>query len=137
MAPIRVAGFGYTGQAMSRWTNSLNSIFILDKIRPRKSFFTSLLNLIFRNNFERMPACLVIHFLTNQMQIKLNSMKKIETRFCKFLVNLGPYGEYFHRLFLSLTGIFDAENKNHPLWDQKSSLFLGSEIIEARNQRIW
>ena len=46
-------------------------------------------------------------------------------------------GEYFHRLFLSLTGISDAKNKNHPLWDQKSSLFLGSEIIEARNQQIW
>ena len=48
------------------------------------------------------------------------------------------YGEYFHRLFLSLTGISDAEKKNiHNEWDQKSSLFLGSEIIEARNQRIW
>ena len=48
------------------------------------------------------------------------------------------YGKYFEQLFLSLTGISDAKNKNHPLrWDQKSSLFLGSEIIEARNQRIW
>ena len=28
-------------------------------------------------------------------------------------------------------------SENHPLWDQKSSLFLGSGIIEARNQRIW
>ena len=66
--------YGYTEQAMSRWTNSLNSISIFDKIRPRKSFFTSLLNLIFRNNSEN--ACLVIHLLTNQMQIKLNSIKK-------------------------------------------------------------
>ena len=88
MALIRVAGFGYTEQAMSRWTNSLNSISIFDKIRPRKSYFTSLLNLIFRNNSEN--ACLVIHFLTNQMQIKFNSIKKIEIRFCKFLVNTGP-----------------------------------------------
>ena len=32
----------------------------------------------------------MIHFLTNQMQIKFNSMKKIEIRFGKFLVNLGP-----------------------------------------------
>ena len=47
------------------------------------------------------------------------------------------YGEYFERLFLSLTGISDAKNKNHPLWDRKSSLFLGSEIIEARNKRFW
>ena len=47
------------------------------------------------------------------------------------------YGKYFERLFLSLTGISDAKNVNHPLWDQKSSLFLGSEVIEARNQRIW
>ena len=31
----------------------------------------------------------------------------------------------------------DNNNKNHPLWDQQSSLFQGSEIIEARNQRIW
>ena len=46
------------------------------------------------------------------------------------------YGKYFERIFLSLTGISDAKNKNHPLWDQKSSLFLGSEIIEARNQQI-
>ena len=29
-APIRVAGFGYTEQAMSRWTNSRNSISIFD-----------------------------------------------------------------------------------------------------------
>ena len=47
------------------------------------------------------------------------------------------YGKYFQRLFLSLTGISDAKNKNHPLCDQKSSLYLGPEIIEARNQRIW
>ena len=47
------------------------------------------------------------------------------------------YGRYFRQLFLSSTGISDAKNKNHPLWDQKSSLFLGSEIVEARNQRIW
>ena len=47
------------------------------------------------------------------------------------------YGKYFERLVLSLTGISDAENKKHPLWDQKSSLFLGYEIVEARNQRIW
>ena len=45
--------------------------------------------------------------------------------------------EIFSRLFLSLTGISDDKNKNYPLWDQKSSLLLGSEIIEARNQRIW
>ena len=31
----------------------------------------------------------------------------------------------------------DDNNKNQPLWDQQSSLYLGSEIIEARNQRIW
>ena len=47
------------------------------------------------------------------------------------------YGKYFERLFLSLTGISDAKNKNHPLWDHKSSSFVGSEKIEARNQRIW
>ena len=35
---------------------------------------------------------MVIHFLTNQMQIKFNSIKKkIEIRCDKFLVNLGPY----------------------------------------------
>ena len=28
--------------------------------------------------------------------------------------------------FYFLTGISDAKNKNNPLWDQKSSLFLGS-----------
>ena len=50
-------------------------------------FFASSLNLIFRNNSEN--ACLVIHFLTNQMQIKFNSKKKIEIRFGKFLVNSG------------------------------------------------
>ena len=43
------------------------------------------------------------------------------------------YGKYFERLFLSSTGISDAKNENHPLWDHKSSLFLGSEIIKARN----
>ena len=54
-----------------------------------KNFFTSLLNLIFRNNSEN--ACLVTHFLTNQMQLTFyNSIKKIEIRFGKFLVNLGP-----------------------------------------------
>ena len=37
-------------------------------------FFTSLLNLIFRNNTEN--ACLAIHFLTTQMQIKFNSKRK-------------------------------------------------------------
>ena len=46
------------------------------------------------------------------------------------------YGNYFERLFLSLAGISDAKKKTHPPWDQKSSLFLGSEIIEPRNQRI-
>ena len=39
--------------------------------------------------------------------------------------------------FLSSTGISDAEKKAHPLWDHKLTLYLGSEIIEARNQRIW
>ena len=39
--------------------------------------------------------------------------------------------------YFSLTWISDAKNKYRPLWDQKSSLFLGSKIIEARNQRIW
>ena len=29
------------------------------------------------------------------------------------------YGKYFQRLFLSLTEISDAKNKNHPQWDQK------------------
>ena len=45
-------------------------------------------------------------------------------------------GKYFQRLFLSSTGISE-KNKNHPLWDQRSSLCLGSEIVEARNQQIW
>ena len=39
-----------------------------------KVFFTSLLNLIFRNTSEN--ACLAIHFLTNQMQINFNSKNK-------------------------------------------------------------
>ena len=49
-------------------------------------------------------------------------------------------GNIFQRLFLSLTGISDAKNKTtskYTLSDDKSSLFLGSEITEARNQRIW
>ena len=65
--------------------NSTEKVFFL----PRKSFFTSLLNLIFHNNSEN--ACLVIHVLTNQMQIKLNSLKKNKIRFGKFFVNLGLY----------------------------------------------
>ena len=55
---------------------------------------------------------------------------------------LGPTicWECFDRLFLSLKGISNAKNKTihykYLVWDQKSSLFLGSEIIEAKNQQI-
>ena len=55
-----------------------------------------------------MPACLVIYFLTIQMRIKFNSLKnKIETRFGKFLVNLGPNMYYQIK---KLHSIFEIED---------------------------
>ena len=39
----------------------------------------------------------------------------ISFRSCKMMLQTKYHGKYFERLFLSLTDISDARNKNHPL----------------------
>ena len=100
-----------------------------------KLTYTTLEDNLIRHRGDRLAymICQPKYFATNCFE------RRLETNINVLHARPTMVGNILSDQFLSLlTGTSDAKNQNHPLTllDQESSLFLVSEIIEARNHRI-